>query len=236
MLLNYTKRLWNHCFAPLLALLLVCAIAGCGDQEPQQRSSFIIFLQTEIINKNRLNPPTLTSVQQRQFGVYAKDYQVLTDFYAETRTIFTGPLTTSLQDLQSMKNVQELVNNSQKINLALTEVDNAKTKLASALSKAEQAKAALNYPSDLQAVFDNAYTKVVAQHGELVEHLLPALTQLFHDALNLTNFIQAQGANITLSNNQVEFPEQPMVDKYNQLNTQLQKSVLNVQNLAIQQR
>lgn len=233
MLLNENKRLWHHCFAPLLAVLFVFTLAGCSDKEPQQRNAFIIFLQTEIINKNRINPPTLTSVQQEQFGVYVKDYQVLTDFNEEIRTIFAGSLTTSLQDIQSMKNVKELMDNSQKINLALTEIESAKTKLTSALSSAKKAKAALSYPIDLQTTFDNAYTKVVTQQDELAERSLPALIQLFHDALNLTHFIQSQGSNVTLSNNQIEFPEQPMVDKYNQLNAQLQKSVLEVQNLSV---
>src|SRR5262245_47680448 len=58
-------------------LVLALAIAGCFDNEPEQRRAFITFLQTRIIDKPGLHIPIMSDKEVADFGPYAGHYRIM---------------------------------------------------------------------------------------------------------------------------------------------------------------
>jgi uncharacterized lipoprotein YehR (DUF1307 family) len=219
----FKRGVWQRCIASLLALLFVFQLSGCGDREPKQRSAFIIFLQTEIVNKNRINPPVLTKDQTDSFGEYAKHYQLLVDFDSELKTAFT-PLAGSLQTLRAMTSMKEMVENRDKIAETLKQINDGQAKLKTLVQRIEHQKSQLVQPDDLKTPFDRAYEKIVGQQLEPAKEGFPLLAKLFTEALTLVDFVNSKGDTARLTNSTVEFSSQADVDKFNELNANLQKA------------
>ena len=223
MFLDLKQNVWGRWIASLFAVLLVFQLTGCGDKEPKQRSAFIVFLQTEIVSKNRINLPVLTKDQIESFGEYAKHYQLLVDFNNELKTAF-APLATSLQTLKAMTSMKEMVENQSKIQETLNQINDGNKKLAELMQRIEKQKAELVQPDELKVAFDRAYDKVVLQQVEPAKEGFPLLSKLFTEALALINFVNSKGDSVRLTTSTVEFSNQSDVEKFNELNANLQKA------------
>lgn len=223
MFLNFKQSVWGRWVISLFALLLVFQLAGCGDKEPKQRSAFIIFLQTEIISKNRINLPVLTKDQAESFGEYANHYQLLVNFNNELKAAF-APLANSLQTLRAMTTMKEMVENREKIQTTLDQVNEGNVKLNQLIQSIEQQKAALVQPDELKVPFDRAYDKIVVQQLQPAKEGLPLLSKLFTEALTLIDFVNSKSDTARLTNSSVEFSNQADVDRFNELNANLQQA------------
>lgn len=223
MFLNFKQSVWGRWLTPLFALLLAFQLSGCGDKEPKQRSAFIIFLQTEIVSKNRLNLPVLTKEQAESFGDYANHYQLLVNFDNELKQAF-APLATSLQTLRAMTSMKEMVENRDKIQATLDQINEGDAKLTSLMQEIERRKAELVQPEELKVPFDRAYDKVVTQQVEPARQGFPMLSNLFTESLALIDFVISKGDSVRYSGNSVEFSNQADVESFNELNSRLQRA------------
>lgn len=207
----------------VFVMLSVLFVSGCGDREPKQRSAFIIFLQTEIINKNRLTLPVLTADQVDSFGDYAKQYQMLADFNNELNTAF-APLAASMQSFKAMTSVKDMVENRDKVLETLTQINDSAAKLTELTHRVEQERATFVQPEELKAPFDRAYNKIVVQQTESAREGFPLLSELFTNALALIDFVQSKGNSVRYVGSGIEFSSQDDVTTFNELNTKLQQS------------
>lgn len=215
------SSIWYRWFSVLAATVLVFQLSGCGSSDAKQRSAFMAFLQTEVINKVRVNIPPLTDAQKKEFGDYSQQYLILTGFHDDLRLAF-APIEGSIKSLQSMGTVQQMVENRQSLVDAIANINDAKQQLADIANSTEAARASLVQPDDLKVVFDEAYAKVVTKEIEIAQQALPLLSEVFTDALSLVDFIQSKGESVTLANNSIEFSEQADVDTFNTMNQKLQ--------------
>lgn len=207
----------------VFVMFSVLFVSACGDSEPKQRSAFIIFLQTEIINKNRLTLPVLTSDQIDSFGDYASQYQILADFNTELNTAF-APLAASMQSFSAMTSVKEMVENRDKVQETLTQINTSAAKLTELTQRVERERAALVQPEELKAPFERAYNKIVVQQTESAREGFPLLSELFTNALALIDFVQSKGNSVHYVGNGIEFSSQDDVNTFNELNTKLQQA------------
>ena len=223
MILNIKQNLTWRWLVSVFVMLSMLVISGCGDKEPRQRSAFIIFLQTEIINKNRLNLPVLNSEQVESFGDYASHYQMLADFNNELNTAFT-PLAASLQSFRAMTSVKEMVDNRDNVQETLTQINDSAAKLTELTQRIEQQKATLVQPDELNVPFDRAYNKIVTQQTESAKEGFPLLSNLFTDALALIDFVKSKGDSVRYVGSGIEFSSQEDVNTFNELNAKLQQA------------
>ncbi|WP_159566116.1 DUF3053 family protein [Budvicia diplopodorum] len=219
-----SKKVWARFLTPLFVLGLVFQLAGCGDKEPAQRKAFIEFLQTSVNSGTKVNLPTLTEEQKKSFGNYTKDYELLTGFTNQLNTAFSASMQSSMNELRTLNSMKAMVEGRDKVVAAQTEVKAVQAKLDENIKKTTDSYAARKLPDDLKAVYDQAYSKVVTQQGDLAKQTLVLLNSTFDDILKISDFLKAQGNKIEYQGQVVQFTEQAALDQFNQMNQSLQNN------------
>ena len=219
-----SKKVWARFLAPLFVLGLVFQLAGCGDNEPEQRKAFTEYLQTSVISGTKVKLPALTEEQKKAFGNYTKDYELLTGFSDQLNTAFSESMQSSMNELRSLNSMKAMVDGREKVEKAQTEVKAVQTKLDEIIKKTADSYAALKQPDDLKAVYAQAYGKIVTQQGDLAKQTLVLLDSTFDDILKISDFLKAQGDKIEYQGQVVQFTEQDALDKFNEMNKSLQNN------------
>ncbi|WP_413739297.1 DUF3053 domain-containing protein [Sodalis sp. RH21] len=200
---------------PVLFFLAV-QLTACGDKEPDQRKAFIQFLQTTILpGGERL--PTLSEDQKQKFGTYVSDYQILLTFTQQYTQAINASLTPVLDQINQIRVPQdylshrvELQQSAGALNLLGPQIDRLK-------KQADDARAALKQPEDLKAVYEQAYTKLVIQPTQKVTPVISSAGTLSETLIQVGNFLNMQGAQVTYGANSVAFPTRLQATQYNEL-------------------
>ncbi|MBK5143851.1 DUF3053 domain-containing protein [Budviciaceae bacterium BWR-B9] len=218
------QKTWVRFLAPLFALGLVFQLAGCGDNEPEQRKAFSEFLQTQVIDGTKIRLPELSKDQEKAFGNYAKDYALLTNFTSQLDGAFSGAMQSSMTELRTLNSMKAMVENREKVEKAQAETKAVQAKLDGIVKQTADSYATMKLPEDLKVVYDKAYAKVVTQQGDLSRQTLTLLDSTFSDILTISDFLKAQGNKIEYNGPVVQFTEQAGLDKFNEMNASLQKN------------
>ncbi|AKJ43611.1 DUF3053 family protein [Pragia fontium] len=226
------QKTWARFLAPLFVLGLVFQLAGCGDNEPEQRKAFSEFLQTKIIDGSKVRLPALTEEQKKEFGNYSKDYELLTGFTDQLNAAFSKSMESSMNELRTLNSMKAMVDNRDKVEKAQAETKAVQAKLDEIIKTTGDQYTALKMPEDLKAVYDKAYAKVVTQQGDLGKQTLVLLDSTFDDILKISDFLKAQGDKIEYSGQMVQFTEQKALDQFNEMNNSLQKNQQELMNVA----
>jgi hypothetical protein len=177
----------------LLALMLV----GCND-EPAERKAFITFLQTRIIDKPGLHVPHLTPEEEKNFGDYAKQYAVITDFNDGLDKSVAGPMTEAI-NRGAIRSLDDVVNRHADFVAARDGIGQLHGALDKQLAAADAAHAALKQPDDLKPVFDKAYERDVTIPAKTFDGIFPDLSQALTAVVDLGDFIAQHKDKITIN-------------------------------------
>lgn len=215
------KNAWRSLLIIIIMLVTGLHLSGCSDPEPRQREAFIVFLQTEIINKSRVNLPPLTPQKQEEIGSYLQYYQLLTNFNQQLKIVFT-PLEQSIRAIQPMETVSQLIDQQQQINDVLTNIKTAQQAMDKIISSSKAAYDALELPEEVKKVFDEAFNKVVINEIEMAKQALPLMTNVYTSMQQLIDFVKSKGNTLSINNASIQFSTPEDLDTFNQLYKSMQ--------------
>lgn len=204
----------------LLTMLLV--LSGCGDTESAQRQAFIDFLQTRVLAKSALAVPALSDNQRKDYGPYAADYTLFTDYHEQMNAVFNASLRTvfsGLNDINSMSNLMERHSQIQRMIAASADWQPA---LVTLRQQVDSRYASLQQPEDVHAVFQRAYEKLIVEPDAAARQtatLVPQVLTLISAQIDL---LQQQGDAVELTGNSVHFTSQRALQRYQALQQQLE--------------
>lgn len=179
------------------------ALAGCGDKEPEERKAFAAFLQTRIVDKPGVRVPKPTAEERAAWGRYAAHYDVILNFHQAMDEKVAKPMAGEMQRGR-LQSLQDLADRAADTKAVYTNLQRFEPLLQEELTRAEQARQALNQPADLKPVYDAAFERIVrAPAAALKESLPPALATL-RAALELADFLNANRSKIKLQGVLVE--------------------------------
>lgn len=212
-----------HCafLKPLILLLMIFAVSGCGDKEPAQRKAFMDFLQSRILDKQVLAVPQLSEAEKKQFGKYSKDYAIITGFHHQMNTELDSSLVPVFAGMNGVNSVNALVEQRDDLKKMADSSLKWKEKIITLRTQADTQHAALKQPDDLKKVYDQAYDKTVVKPSEITEQVFDLLPQVLNLIVTKADFIKSQGKNVTITGNRLQFSNQKQLDKYNAIQQQL---------------
>lgn len=206
---------------PLMLLMMIFAVSGCGDKEPAQRKAFMDFLQSRIIDKQVLAVPQLSEAEKKQFGDYSKDYAIITGFHHQMNTELDSSLVPVFAGMNGVNSVNALVEQRDDLKKMADSSQNWKEKIITLRTQADTQHAALKQPDDLKKVYDQAYEKTVVKPSEITEQVFELLPQVLNLIVAKADFIKSQGKDVTITGNRLQFSNQKQLDKYNAIQQQL---------------
>lgn len=190
-------------FAARLAAVLVIAvgIAAC-DSEPAQRKAFIEFLQTRIVDKPGVHVPKPSPEQSAAFGLYAKHYEVITEFHAGLDQVVSKPMQRAVE--AAPRSLDQLAPRRSEIAEIRGGLAGIRTALDDQLARADAAHAALKQPDDLKKVYDAAYDRVVTQPAKAFTEIFPDVDESTKAILALADFLDKNSARIKISGSMLQ--------------------------------
>lgn len=206
---------------PLMLLMMIFAVSGCGDKEPAQRKAFMDFLQSRILDKQVLAVPQLSEAEKKQFGDYSKDYAIITGFHHQMNTELDSSLVPVFAGMNGVNSVNALVEQRDDLKKMADSSQNWKEKIITLRTQADTQHAALKQPDDLKKVYDQAYEKTVVKPSEITEQVFELLPQVLNLIVAKADFIKSQGKDVTITGNRLQFSKQKQLDKYNAIQQQL---------------
>ncbi len=206
---------------PLMLLMMIFAVSGCGDKEPAQRKAFMDFLQSRILDKQVLAVPQLSEAEKKQFGDYSKDYAIITGFHHQMNTELDSSLVPVFAGMNGVNSVNALVEQRDDLKKMADSSQNWKEKIITLRTQADTQHAALKQPDDLKKVYDLAYEKTVLKPSEITEQVFELLPQVLNLIVAKADFIKSQGKDVTITGNRLQFSNQKQLDKYNAIQQQL---------------
>ncbi len=191
-------------FAIAAVLLSVFAVAACGDKEPEQRKTFIEYLQKQVLSRKTAFVPFPNEKEKESFGPYANHYQVIVDFTNDMEGT-TGVLNKFQELTQKMRSLQGIRDNWKSIEeLRKLIADKVMPEAEAQFNKAESERKLLKQPDDLKVVYDQAFEKTVTQPVEAFKAALPAMSKAMEAMEALGRFLDENKDNITLSGMSVQ--------------------------------
>ncbi|MFS7247655.1 DUF3053 domain-containing protein [Rahnella inusitata] len=206
---------------PLMLLMMIFAVSGCGDKEPAQRKAFMDFLQSRILDKQVLAVPQLSEAEKKQFGDYSKDYAIITGFHHQMNIELDSSLVPVFAGMNGVNSVNALVEQRDDLKKMADSSQNWKEKIITLRTQADTQHAALKQPDDLKKVYDQAYEKTVVKPSEITEQVFELLPQVLNLIVAKADFIKSQGKDVTITGNRLQFSNQKQLDKYNAIQQQL---------------
>ncbi|MES2246976.1 MAG: DUF3053 family protein [Pseudomonadota bacterium] len=199
----------------MLSMLLV----ACGNKEAEQRSAFIAYLQTRVLDKPGLRVPTPTAEEKASFGDYAQHYAVITDFNEGMNKSVSQPMT-QVMAKGALRSLADLPARRDDLKAAKEGLGGLRSALDQQLAKADAARAQLKQPDDLKQVYGKAYGKTVTTPAATFKEVFPALDAVFDSALAIGDFmeknkskLQVSGASLTVTDPAVRAELDKMVQQ-----------------------
>ena len=202
-----------------LVLAFGLVLAACGNKEAEQRTAFIEFLQTRVLDKPGLRVPSPSEEQKASFGDYAKHYAVITDFTEGMNKSVSQPMG-EVMAKGALRSIGDLATRRDDLKAAKEGLAGLRTALDQQLAKADAARAQLKQPDDLKQVYDKAYEKTVSAPAATFKEVFPALDKVFDGALAVGDYLEKNKSKIQVSGSSVSVSD-PAVQA--QLNKMLQE-------------
>jgi hypothetical protein len=154
-----------HCAGRIAApVLLVIALAACGDQEQAQRKAFIGFLE-DINSRQGVHVLKPSAKDETDFGPYLQHYVIILDyngamaaasddFAAQIRKLGVGPTSTA-------RTLEQMAAAPQDLTVAKDEVQKVAQAAEARLAEVNARRNALHQPDDLKAVYDKTFDRLI---------------------------------------------------------------------------
>jgi len=186
-------------------LVLLClSIAGCFDSEPAERKAFMEFLQVNVLDKPGVHVPKPTDVEIKSFGPYAKHYAVITDFAADPEMIgITKDMAEAIQ-IGAPRSIKELMERRQDVKTVRDVMTKLRAGMETKLAATEAARATLQQPADLKAVFSAVFDRNVGDPARAFRNAFPVVEETFVTIQTLVDFIETHQSAVTFSGSSVQ--------------------------------
>lgn len=210
------------------AILATLLLAGCGASETAQRAAFVDFLKTRVLDKPGIHVPRLTDAERSSFGQYADDYAVITDFN-KAMDESVSPKLTAAVTAGSITSLEDVVTRRAQLEAARTGINAMAGALGGDIAKADAARAKLDQPAEVKAVYDKAYARLVTQPAVAFKGIVPVMNTVLGEAVDLGKYIDAHRSAVRLSGSTVEASDPAVRAAINQRLQALQSSQQAVQ-------
>lgn len=210
------------------AILASLLLAGCGGGETTQRTAFVDFLKMRVLDKPGIHVPRLTDTERSSFGQYADDYAVITDFN-KTMDESVSPKLTAAVTAGSITSLEDVVTRRTQLEAAMTGIDAMSGTLGDDVAKADAARAKLDQPAEVKAVYDKAYDRLVTQPAAAFKGIVPVMNAVLGQAIDLGKYIDAHRSAVRLSGSTVETSDPAVRSAINRRLQALQSSQQAVQ-------
>ena len=188
------------------SVLAATLLTGCGGGERTQRTAFVNFLQTRILDKPGIHVPQLTPQERTSFGPYADDYAVIADFNTAMNNSVSPKLTTVVA-AGSITSLEDVVTRRAQLEAAKTGIDAVGGALDDSVKRADAAHARLDQPADVKPVYDQAYDRLVTRPATAFKGIVPIVDTVLGQAVDLGRYIDAHRSAVQLSGSTVRASE-----------------------------
>jgi hypothetical protein len=183
-------------------ILLAVGLAACGDSEPDQRKTFITFLQTRIVSRQGAHVPKPNADENKSFGPYAEHYAVITGFNTEMDRLMQGPY--KVAQSNAPRSIQEMLDRRQEIKAMADAMSAMAVEMRKGLADADAKRAALKQPDDLKPVYAAAYERVVTGPGQAFLATVPIAVDGLQASLQLADYLDAHRTAIKVSGSSIQ--------------------------------
>lgn len=198
----------------LAAFAMAVALTACGGGEADQAKAFQEFLQTRILDKKGIRMPRPTDEDRAKFGRFAADYEVIVKF----NDAMSDAMGAKLPDIMRRGNIMsiaQLVERRGDVAAAREALVGVSKTMETALAEANAAKAKLNQPEPLKAVYDQAFAKLVTHPAETVPGVWRALDNALGLSLDMANFLEANRAKFEFNGPMVQTRDRKLLAEFN---------------------
>jgi len=214
------SKIYARWFAPIVALLVVLQLSACGDKEPDQRKAFIDYLQHTVM-RSGVKIPTLSEDQKQKFGPYVSDYAILVTFSQQLNKSVDASLTPVLDQISQIRVPQDYLTKRDSLQQSAGALNLLAQQLQSAKAQADSSLAALKQPDSLKVIYNQAYDKIVVQPAAVIIPAIPATAGLAQDLVQVGDFLQGQGTQVTFANGGIQLGTAQLAAQYNAMMTGL---------------
>lgn len=141
-------------------------------------------------------------------------------------------LTPALDQINQIRTAQDYLNKRDALQQSVGALNLLGQQIQSAKSQADTARAALKQPDDLKAVYNQAYDKIVTAPANALMPAIPTTASFVQDLVQVGDFLQSQGNQVSFNNNGVQFRTAQQVAQYNTMMSNLvakQQNLVNAQ-------
>ncbi|MFI8416031.1 DUF3053 domain-containing protein [Serratia sp. NPDC078593] len=220
MAVGIQSRSITRWLAPVLALLAVMQLTACGDKEPEQRKAFIEYLQNTVM-RSGVKIPTLSEDQKQKFGNYAGDYAILVGFSQQLSRSVDASLIPALDQINQIRTAQDYMSKRGGLQQSLGALNLLGQQIQAAKSQADTARAALKQPDNLKSVYNQAYDTIVTRPANVLMPAIPTTANFVQDLVQVGDFLQSQGNQVSFNNGGVQFRTQQQAAQYNTMMSNL---------------
>jgi hypothetical protein len=213
----------------LLIGFLVAATLGLGacSNEPKERTAFMQFLQTRILDKKGVHLPQLNQEERKGFGAYAAHYDLMTSFHSS----MDKEVLKKMEEITTrgkVNTLQEAIKRRDDLVAVRDSVPALVATISEARSKADAARAALKQPDDLKAVYDQAYARNVVTPAETLQELLPHTKAQLDSVMKVLDFVQQHPQQVTLTGSTAEVQDPALLKQLNVLMEEMNSKTMQV--------
>jgi Protein of unknown function (DUF3053) len=175
----------------VVAAMFAGALAACGGpNEADQAKALQEFLQTRILDKKGIHMPKPNEEQKAKFGRFAADYDVIVKFN-DTMSDAMGEKLPGIMRQGNITSVSQLVARRADVAAAREALSGVSATMQGALETANTAKSKLTQPEPLQAVYDQAYARLVTEPAAVTGKIWPELDKALGLTVSFADFLAA---------------------------------------------
>jgi len=171
-------------FAVRAFCLVLLALSGCDD-EASERHAFIDVLQEHIVSRPGVHLMLMKPELAKTFGRYASHYQLILDFNEHFKL---QPIEQFARLKSQVSDLGDLVAHRGDLKTLRDAAPNLIATVEQRLAAADTAHAALQQPSDLKAVYDKAYDRLVTRPATLLLKMLRLLPSSLDGMIALADY------------------------------------------------
>ncbi|MGO4333606.1 DUF3053 family protein [Labrys sp. KB_33_2] len=183
-----------------LSIGLCLLLAACFSKEPEQRKAYMEFLQARLVdNKDETTFPVMTPRQEEAFGPYADSFKVMQAFF-DGMNQRTGVGRNGNKAMR-MPGAPELIADPTLLDKFSASFLQRGRETKILVDTADTARARLQLPDDLKAVYDKAYDRTVSKRGRDWANLEPQWTGVTDQMKKLVTFVRQNQSKIQVQGN-----------------------------------
>ena len=199
-----------------LSIVLCLLLTACFSKEPEQRKAYMEFLQTHLVdNSDKSSLTILTPRQQEAFGPYGESFLIIKTFFLGMNER-TG-VGRNAAGKPKLPDLAQLVDDPGSIEAFTQYYTKRFDETGVLVQAADAAKAKLQLPDDLKAVFDKAYDRYVSKRGRDWESLRPLWEAMNDQTRKVATFVREHRSKIQISGNGMLTNDQAILTQMQEL-------------------